>query len=105
MADSSEKSPAVFRSGRNLQLVGQREVTDEPPKNDRREEELRQAIAVVRTALGVLGQRTMTLLALLAACGMFAWAVLDPNALRITAACLYAVLVFGPLAWLDARGK
>lgn len=69
----------------------------------RREDELRQMAAVVKLALTALTQRVLTITGLLAGASMFAYAVLEPTAMRIAAACLFAVLVFGPLAWIDAR--
>lgn len=69
----------------------------------KKERELQQAAVFLRTALNTLAQRTMTLLALIAGAAMFGAAVWDPSGWRIAAACLFAVLVFCPLAWIDAR--
>lgn len=116
MADSSEmepatEMPAVFRKGRNLQLVGERQSQTSSTMSQRetalanKEKELQYVIATVKVALGTLSQRMMTLISLSGAVAMFAYASLMPEGWRIAAACLYSILVFGPLAWLDARGR
>jgi len=129
MADSSIQIPMFLpekkKRGRNLELVGERsvepiqtpppavEMPSESPASRsladremalmRKESDLRQAAVTISTGLRALGQRVMTLLALIASGGMFYWAVLEPTTARIVAACLFSVLVFLPLAWIDAR--
>ena len=128
MADSSIQIPMFLpekRPGRNLELVSERSVepTPTPPPAPampqtsqasrtlvdreaaltRKESDLRIAAVTINTALRALGQRAMTLIALLATGGMFVWSVLEPTPLRLASACLCAVLVLLPLAWLDAR--
>ena len=116
MADSSTPTPQVFRPnprGKNLQLVAERSAPEPTiPTPDltammtslqRREDELKQMAAVVKLALTALTQRVLTIIGLAAGASMFAYAVLEPTTMRIAAACLFAVLVFGPLAWIDAR--
>ncbi len=70
---------------------------------EKREAELREMMAIVKLALTALTQRVLTIIGLTASATMFAYAVLEPTTLRIMAACLFAVLVSGPLAWLDAK--
>ena len=70
-----------------------------------KEKELQYVIATLQVAHASLGQRAMTVLALMGAIGMFVYASLMPEAMRIVAACLYALFVFAPLAWLDARSR
>jgi len=62
-------------------------------------------ISVLKVAHASLGQRMLTLISLCGAVGMFVYASLMPDVWRIAAACLYAGLVFAPLAWLDARSR
>ena len=119
MADSSltDQIPMVFRSqrGKNLQLVGQRDASAPSQTTDSilireralasKERELQEVITVLKVAHASLGQRMLTIISLCGAVGMFVYASLMPDVMRITAACLYAALVFAPLAWLDARSR
>ena len=68
-----------------------------------REAALREMATVVKLAIEALTQRVLTIIGLAASASMFTYAVLEPTTLRILAACLFAILVSGPLAWLDAR--
>lgn len=109
------ETPAVFRSGRtgrNLTLVGERSAPTAAQAQDQRyqakavalqakERDLQLAITVVRTALGVLGQRFITVLALIATIGIFSMAVYEPTAWRFGTAIAFAVSVLLPLAYLD----
>lgn len=124
MADSStQTSPQVFRSnrGRNLKLVGEKEMI--PPEMAEisslksqvaayqareaavhaKEKDLKEIMATIRVALGILSARAATMIALFASIAAFGFAVAEPAALRITAACLFTVIVFLPALWADAR--
>lgn len=115
MADSSEKTtqaPAVFRSGRNLQVVGERMEATQPqsPRDAAREaalaakeQELKAAMAVVRTAFAILGSRALVILAALGSFVAFGWASWEPSGWRVAAAVLFTVLVFLPALWIDRR--
>lgn len=117
MVDSSGQMeiPMHQPKGRNLELVSTRDEPSPPSMTETmarqaasladKERELQQAIGILRVALGALSQRLLTVVSLLASAGMFGWAVWQPEGWRITAACLFAVLVFGPLAYLDARSR
>ena len=70
-----------------------------------KEKELRMIIAFVRTTLGAVGQRILTLLALLGAVGMFSWSVIEPTGWRLAAAIAFAAFVFLPLAYFDSRQR
>lgn len=118
---SNLKETGVARSGRNLELVGTRQTTqevethwrEEVTKKDllwekeqeliKREDDVKTTIAAVKTLVSALSQRVLTMTALVAGIAAFGWSVFDPNAVRITAAVLYACLVFLPLAVIDAR--
>lgn len=101
---STLETPAVFRRGRNLQLVGERtEQTPQSPNDAARtaavakkEAELAAALATVRTAFAILGSRALVILSACGAVASFAAALYWPDGLRLTAACLYTVLVFLP---------
>ena len=69
----------------------------------RREEEVKVTLAAIKTIVVALGQRAMTMIALIAGIGAFAWAVYEPTAIRIAAVVLYSALIFLPLAVIDAR--
>jgi membrane protein YdbS with pleckstrin-like domain len=56
----------------------------------------------VKVGINVLSARLVLLLALALTFGLFAWAVVDPTWPRITAAALFAVLVFFPATRVDA---
>ena len=131
MADSSERKPAVFRSnrGRNLLLVSERvesQERKEPTQNPitqevlslrsqvaayqakesqyvEKEKEIQQIMATVRIALQVLGRKSLVFLSLIASIGAFGLTIIDPTALRITAAVLFTVIVFLPALWADAK--
>jgi len=123
MADSSQTGNPQMEipifgqqpRGRNLELV--RERNEEPTPSTsaqiqemrislaRKEQELQQAIGILKVALGALGQRLLTVVSLLASCVMFGWAVWQPEPWRIASACLFALLVLAPLVILDARGR
>ena len=115
-----ETRGVIRRRGKNLELVGTKLTTEEVPAQEtinqdslptksreeslaEKEAELAQMAMLVRTGLGVLGQRVLTFFALLAGIAAFGNAVYEPTTLRITAAVLYAALVLLPLAWIDAR--
>ena len=68
-----------------------------------KEKDLKEIMATIRVALGILSARTATMIAMLASIAAFGWAIADPAALRITAACLFTVIVFLPALWADAR--
>lgn len=106
METSSEmETPAVFRRRRNLQLVSERAETAQPSQSSKdlqkREEALQMVMATITVALGILSQRLMTVLALMASSGMFAWSVFEPTGWRLSAAIAFAVCVLLPLAYLD----
>ena len=120
MADSLQEmeTPAVFRKtprGRNLQVVSERTVPDQAQtladltKREAavaaKEKELQMIMAFIRTTLGAVGQRILTLLALLSTAGMFFWAVFEPTAWRLAAAIAFAVVVFLPSAYYDFRSR
>lgn len=121
MADSStQTSPQVFRSnrGRNLKLVSEK-VTETAEISSlksqltayqaresavhAKEKDLKEIMATIRVALGILSARAATMIALFASIAAFGFAVAEPAALRITAACLFTVIVFLPALWADAR--
>lgn len=52
---------------------------------------------VLIAALDVLSARLLGLLAVVAACGMWSYAVWDPNTMRTVAASLFSLTVLGPL--------
>jgi hypothetical protein len=54
---------------------------------------------VLALALSLLSARVIMILSLLGGFSLFAWAVYEPDALRILAASLYAVLVHMPIWW------
>jgi hypothetical protein len=59
-------------------------------------------VATINAALDILGARILALIAVVAACVMWAWAVYDPNMLRTVAAVCFSVTVLFPivaLAW------
>lgn len=56
----------------------------------------------VTVGLQVLSARLAMLLALVLTFSLFVWAVVDPTWPRITAAALFAVLVFFPATRVDA---
>lgn len=101
--------------GKNLELVASRDEATEGIKAkeayllkkqeqlDAQEQELIQAIRILKAGMGVMAQRALTIMALLASVGLFAWAVYDPQSSRITAASLFAVMVFLPALWADAK--
>ena len=99
--------PAVFRRGRNLQLVAERTAAPTPDVAARaaaleaKEAALQAALATVHTAFAILGARALVMTALLATIGAFGWAIYDPTGLRLAAACLMALLGFLPALWAD----
>ena len=114
-----ETRGVIRRRGKNLELVSTKVTSEQTPQETinqdslptksreeslaEKEAELAQMAMLVRTGLGVLGQRVLTFFALLAGIAAFGNAVYEPTTLRITAAVLYAALVLLPLAWIDAR--
>lgn len=70
-----------------------------------KERELQLIIAFVRTLLGAVGQRILTVLALVGAVGMFSWSVFEPTGWRLAAAIAFAAFVFLPLAYFDSRPR
>ena len=128
MADSSaQTTPQVFRSnrGRNLLLVSERQVPETKEIQETREvvslqkeleayrsreshvlekeKQLQEVMKTVRIALQVLGRKSLVFLSLLASIGAFGLTIIDPTALRITAAVLFTVIVFLPALWADAK--
>lgn len=105
--ESGSRTQRKLFPGKNLELVSERNEPDSIPQTSenlrQKEEAIRIAALTINTGLKALGQRVMTFVALLAGGGMFWWAVLEPTTMRIVAACLYAGLIFLPLAWFDAR--
>ena len=105
------ETPTVFRKnprGRNLELVAERTVPEPAPDLARREAvvaakelELQAVMATIRVALSVFSQRCLTVLALVAGAGLFAWSVIEPTGLRLSSAIAFAVCVLLPLAYLD----
>ena len=106
--------PAVFRStrGRNLQLVGERHAPTAPALQNQRleqkaqslqakERDLQEALVVLRVGLGALGQRLLTVMALIATTAIFSWSVIEPTGWRFGTAIAFAVLVLIPLAYFD----
>ena len=68
-----------------------------------REAHLKTVIEAVKALIASLGQRVLTVTALLAGVAAFGFTIFDPTPIRIAAAVLYAVLIFLPLAVIDAR--
>ncbi len=69
-----------------------------------REEALNLLVVSINTAFRILGARAATMLALVASVGLFGWAVYaEPNGWRVSAACLFSLIVFLPALWADAR--
>ncbi|HKD44545.1 MAG TPA: hypothetical protein VKD24_02715 [Candidatus Angelobacter sp.] len=58
---------------------------------------------MLSAALDVLSARLMGLIAVLAACGMWGWAVYEPEQLRTIAASLFSITVLMPLVYLYAK--
>lgn len=125
METSSTQTPQVFRSnrGRNLTLVATRQTktTESLEKEvsslkakiqgyqareealNAKEKELREIMATVRTAFGILSGKSVVMLSMLASITGFGFAVMEPTGLRILAASLLTVIVFLPALWADAR--
>ena len=61
------------------------------------------AIKIFRQIHAIASARLLSLLALAGMLGMFGFCVAEPNLLRIVASSLFAVLVFLPAVWVDAR--
>lgn len=106
------ETPAVFRSGRtgkNLQLVAERSaptaqeslLQTKAAHLQAKERDLNAAAVVIRTALGALGHRFLTVAALIATTGIFSWSVFEPTGWRFATAIAFAVLVLLPLAYFD----
>jgi hypothetical protein len=73
--------------------------TPDKPKDARLR---RDYVATINAALDILGARLLALIAVVAACGMWGWAVFDPNNVRTLAAACFSVTVLLPtiaLAW------
>lgn len=69
-----------------------------------KERELAKAVSLVTAGIAsALWQRLLAVVALLATVSLFALAAYEPQALRITAAALFAVIVFLPALWAEAR--
>jgi hypothetical protein len=66
-----------------------------------KERDLQVVIATITVALGILSQRCLTVLALLACAGIAAWSVIEPSGLRLSTVIAFAVCVVIPLAYLD----
>jgi hypothetical protein len=74
-------------------------------KNDLKEmvpEHLVMLAKVCQGMMNVLNARLLVLLGLLMSCGMFAWAMYQPDNTRTVVACAFAVLVYWPLGRLEA---
>ena len=96
------------RTGRNLQLVSERQTAAPTPDVAAREaalatkeKELQAALATVRTFVAILGARSLVLIALLASIGAFGWAIYQPDGLRLAGACLLTVMTFLPALWVS----
>lgn len=59
----------------------------------------RDYVAMVNAALAVASTRILSLIAMIGAVSMFAYAVYDPMPVRSYTAGAYAVLVLGPMLW------
>lgn len=64
--------------------------------------DLMRLVAFCQIALTVLNARLLTLFATLSATALFAYALWQPDALRLAGAGAYALLVLWPLQRLDA---
>lgn len=69
----------------------------------KREEDVKATIAAVKVLVAAMGQRVLTVMALLAGIAAFGCTIYEPTPIRITAVVLYACLIFLPLAVIDAR--
>jgi hypothetical protein len=69
--------------------------------DEAREREMQMVMATITVALGILSQRFMTVLALVASSCMFAWSVFEPTGWRLSGAIAFALCVLLPLAYLD----
>lgn len=104
--------PPGMRRGRNLQVVSER--TEQPPqtRNDAaraaalaaKEADLAAALAVVRTAFGILGSRALVILSAIGSAGGFGWAAYKADGWALAAAISFTVMVFLPALWIDRRG-
>jgi hypothetical protein len=69
-------------------------------------EKAKAALQIVAGGIRLLNARLLTLLALVSAIGMFAWACSQPSPERLMVAAAFAVLVFLPvLYWARASFK
>ena len=114
----------IQKKGRNLQLVSERQepeplptpTTSTPPTDPRierlaaweaqltaKEDELKQAIKLVKVGLSMLAQRVLTLLALSVSSTLFGIALAEGSAAKIAAAAIFTALVFLPVLWVDAK--
>ena len=64
---------------------------------------MKTVIEAVKALIASMGQRVLTVMALVAGIAAFGFTIFDPTPIRIIAAVLYASLVFLPLAVIDAR--
>lgn len=78
-------------------------LTPIPQKQQRQPAPQVSEAAVLSAALDVLSARLMGLIAVLAACGMWGWAVYEPEQLRTIAASLFSITVLMPLVYLYAK--
>ena len=69
----------------------------------KREEDVKATIAAIKVLVATMGQRVLTVMALLAGIAAFAGTIYEPTPIRIIAVVLYACLIFLPLAIIDAR--
>ena len=52
----------------------------------------------------ILAERVLTFVAMFVASGLFAWAMYEPDYIRLATACAFAVLVFFRVAALEKKG-
>jgi len=67
--------------------------------------EIQAVVAFARVGLRVLSERTLTYLGFVGTCLIFGRAAWEPTAGTITAASVFAVLVFWPLLLSDIRKR
>lgn len=90
------------KKGKNLTLLRELEPresgADQLPD---RERELAQAAAIIRVGLSVLSGRVLSLIALVVASSLFAYAVWSPSALALGSAIGFALVIFLPILYAD----
>jgi hypothetical protein len=75
-------------------------MLSEPPPDTRARPDY---VATITAALDMLGARLLALIAVLAACAMWGWAVYDPTQIRIAAAGGFSLSVLLPTVALYWR--